>query len=458
MRYVILFLGVLFLGSCGGDSSQEVIIVPSFNETQNDSIRDTSTQVNVFLDVSQKMKGFFQGNSSFKNTLSDLHTFLSLQENNKLIADVNYFFVHNNATVPVASGDFINLITTPQKISWGTNINLAQTLDSITQSSSDSVVNILISDYTLAYAPDAPQIKGDVEANKNNIKFLANQVSVSLSKLPKNGVSTMLHAFQSDFQGAYTTYKFIKKRKRKRINSTDSIPKYKYYTVYLPVLDNKCCANPRPFYIGYFGNEQILKPIDNKLKDIESYQPLENAKFGFQFKNKLNYNFLISSLKEGKFLVSKDGKALKNVSLRSDSIQFAVAVNLTDYPEQVTQIDYVRKYSDVIAENVSGEVVAVHEAKSLKLKSQKDIELLKDMTHVFVIKLHTFNGRDESSFRLALNRDEVAWYEAWSTMDDTEAELRKEKTFAFQHLVSGIQSSYNETNSYFDMTFDIKTK
>lgn len=377
------------------------------------------SKVNLFIETSASMGGYFRNAAEYKTIVSDLAVKV-----NQTISPLAIWFIADSVVkyskTPV---QFSSDIATTQ-IANRKSSELHQIISRIAEKTGKNDVSILISDCILSF-PNA-DIKANPDINKIAApSALKNNIYAAFSDLRKRGMGTSVYAFKSKFYGDYYDFQNVK---------------------------TKLNGEPRPFYIWVIANTGTLSVFDERLSDISSFAPEKSLHFGLIDSAVTSYSIIPQVERKGKWQ-KNDAKSLKKVEVSaSDPAQFCLAVNLNQLPAYAREVAYLEKNLQVSCQNCKTSFVVKEKAQAdhSKLKTITQKQELDAATHVILVSVSDMNlNKSDIQLKLPLKYD--TWYLNWSCPDDKTAAGRLNKTFAFEYLIAGVKEAYDTKNkNYID--------
>jgi hypothetical protein len=373
------------------------------------------TGVNIYLETSASMGGYYLKNAEFKNIISDLA--IKVDKN---IKPVQIYFL---ADSPVRYKNSVEKFSTDIAITRpavSRSSQLHKFLSSIAANTDSSHVSFLVSDCILSF-PDAA-IKANPEINRDAAPgALKNNIFSTFAELKKRGQAVSIFAFTSKFYGTYYDYRNVKTK----LNGT-----------------------PRPFYVWVIGHKDVLKDFEKQLTDVSSFQPLQALHFGLLDSTVNRFDLFYSAGKHGSW--KKDGvdSILKDVEIPSkDSLRFAVAVDLRTLPGYVQQTSYFNSNVQLALKGCSAavKIVKKEDFDRSKIAGDQQLGVIERASHVL---LFSVGSQTLSSARITLSLplQYDNWYQSWSVDDDRYLDPNRPQTFAFKYLIEGVKEAYETKN------------
>jgi hypothetical protein len=384
-------------------------------------------QVNLYLETSASMGGYFAGSAEFKQIVSDLAVKID-----KEISPVKIHFITDSIRdYPYEATRFSSDIATT-KIALSNSSELHHIFNDIAKATKDGDISIFVSDCILSF-PNAA-VKANAEINRQAASgTLKNNIYATFIDLKGRKQAASLYAFSSAFFGKY----------------------YDYQNVKVPLK-----GTVRPFYVWVIAKNNILPVFDAKLAKIPNFKPEQEIHFGLLDQKINNYHILTQLVMKGDYKLIKAGKVsdagIENVEVeKNQSIEFSAMVDLSSLPPYAKKLSYLREHLIVEASGCSANVDLSERLPSVTLKSKNQIAYYERATHVIKVNI-TQLRLDQATLNLRVPLTYDSWYQAWSTMNDKGVKKLGKKTFAFEHLVNGVMEAYhNEGKNLVDLKFQI---
>lgn len=420
MRGITILLITLLLAGCGGGKRK-----PKDEATKPAQKPATIGQIHFFLETSASMGGYLKGGTTFKDVVSEV-----VNKSNQ-IAPVTVYTITDK---PVAysggvSGFVESLATTP--LANGKSSKLHTIFGQVGAKAMGNDIAVLVSDCILSF-PDS-EIKRDPEINRNNASsVLKNQINDQFAQLNSKGVSAMVYAFTSPFNGTYYDYQ----------NKKSSL-----------------MGEQRPFYIWVIGKQSLVADFDKQLQDRLSEKPARQLSFGSGDGMK-KYDLFFGLNKKGDWRAERGNVTEIKFGRKAEPAEFAIGLDLSGLPTYAQSPDYLRENLVIKADNASLKLANVQRRENLnttKRMSDREQQLLARNSHVLTFKIENlFDDEATVSLRLPVRFDN--WYETdWSTMDDSSPDGRRRKTFALVHLMNGVREAYQtNTNDFVNFSFKLE--
>ncbi|AQG78305.1 hypothetical protein [Spirosoma montaniterrae] len=413
-------LSTLFF-QCGSDRKRERTADKPAASTVEKA--PTLGELHFFLETSASMGGYLKGATEFKNIVADfvtkanqikplsLHT-ISAGKPQPLNSDINQF-VAQLATTPLATGK---------------SSELHQIFRQVGETAAGNNVAIFVSDCILSF-PDA-DIRRDPEVNRNNAaSTLKNNMYDQFARFNKQGIGATVYAYTSAFNGTYYTYQNQKQ---------------------------KLVGEQRPFYIWVIGKQALLADVNRQLSDLLSTQPTKRLDFGAVNPLK-TYDLFFSLNKKGDWRAVRGNVAEIKTGRKADPVEFAVGLTLDKLPAYAQAENYIRQNLKTSATNGGVKLVNVQRRNAVKTDrlSDREQKLLSQHSHVLTFRVEQLFD-NEADVTLSLPARTDMWYADWSTSDDRTPAGRRNKTFAFNELMTGVREAYQSgNNEYINLKFKL---
>lgn len=383
----------------------------------------TLGKIHFFLETSASMKGYLTGQTEFKNTVADVVTKASQ------ISPLAIYTISAGKPQPI-NGDvnaFVaQLATTP--LATGKSSELHQIIRQVGEKAAGNDVAIFVSDCILSF-PDA-DIKRDPEVNRNNASStLKNNVYDQFARFRKQGIGATVYAYTSAFNGTYYTYQNQKQ---------------------------KLTGEQRPFYVWVIGKQSLLADVNRQLGELLSETPAKRSDFG-AVAPLTAYDLLFSLNKKGKWQAKQGNVTEINTGRGAEPAEFAIGLNLANLPAYAQSESYIRQNLSATASNGTVKLLTVQRRDAVKTDrlNEREQKLLNPNSHVLTFRVQQLFD-NEATVTLALPVRADTWYAAWSTADDRTPDGRRNKTFAFNELMTGVREAYQSgNNKYIDLKFNL---
>ncbi|TAE27358.1 MAG: hypothetical protein EAZ91_16380 [Cytophagales bacterium] len=420
IRTTFLLIIVALLWSCGGNKRK-----PKDEATKPAEKPATIGQIHFFLETSASMGGYLKGGTTFKDVVSEV-----VNKSNQIAPVTVYTITDKPQAYNGGVGAFVeSLATTP--LANGKSSKLHTIFGQVGAKATGNDIAVLVSDCILSF-PDS-EIKRDPEINRNNASsVLKNQINDQFASLSKKGISAMVYAFTSPFNGTYYDYQ----NKKSLLESEQ-----------------------RPFYIWVIGKQNLVADLDRQLQDRLSEKPSRQLSFG-SGEGMKKYDLFFGLNKKGDWRAERGNVTEIKFGRKAEPAEFAIGLDLSGLPGYAQSPDYLKNNLVVKADNATLKLVSVQRRENVnttKRMSDREQQLLARNSHVVTFKIENLIA-DEATINLRLPVRFDTWYETdWSTMDDRSPDGRRRKTFALVHLMNGVRGAYQtNTNDFVNFSFTLE--
>lgn len=380
-------------------------------------------KIHLYLDNSASMAGYYKDLTEYKTVVSDLAVKLD-----KEIKPVDISFI-SDTTLPYRKtlAEFTSdLATTPMAAQKSSE--LQRMIENVANHCGNNDIAVLVSDCILSF-PDA-NIKANPEINRDNAEStLKNNIYATFVGLRKKGFAASIYGFRSKFYGIYYDYQNRK---------------------------TKLTGTVRPYYVWVIAKKGLLLRFNAQLEHISSFQPENALHFGLVDEPVKTYTILPELERKGEWIKSPSG--VSDIELpKGHSLQIGAVLNLASLPSYAKDIKYLQNNLRISARGCHAkfEIKDKTTVNYAKLHSESQIRAFESASHVLLITVSDISlSQADLHFNLPLEYD--TWYQDWSTMDDRGISLQSNKTFAFEHLISGVKEAYATWNkNYIDFSLSL---
>lgn len=250
-------------------------------QIKNSFVENKSKRINVYIENSGSMKGYFVGNSQIKDIIKDYYDRISEKQDNQDTITLNYI----NTEIENYEKDIKRYLANTQARCTASFTKIDDILSAAMKGCNDTTVNIVVSDFCFT-------------SNDGSLAMAASGITSLFSEQMKSnsGLSIAIIKYMSDFKG-------------------------KFYPGGIP------CNKPLPFYIWIFGNATEVKQIANL--------PIKNENCGkllLQPKQLINYRIISKKARmiDGDAIIVKEwdknrGRGF-SCSRREDSDEYVVNI------------------------------------------------------------------------------------------------------------------------------------
>ncbi|WP_162426089.1 hypothetical protein [Pontibacter pudoricolor] len=380
----------------------------------------TRVNVNVYLEISNGMKGFMptpttgKAATTFQNNLLKL---ISEVQDGRYVAEKGFYLAKEDAqSRPVL--DSVSYNTMKSYIVSGIKDDVRGTplpamLKSALQKSIDQgAVSVIISDFI--HGPD-PRDQGQFISLDADIRS-------SLREAEHQGLAIAILGNSSEFFGTY--HPAVKKPEQRRTLNGVEIP----------------------YYIWVIGPQQDVQVVTNRvLRNL----PAQQAYFGFKYES-IPYSAL---LKEKQFrpagvvyCSSRNADPCTAVNLqpaKDEPVEFTIGLDLSQLPISMQTIDYLKKNLKVTSNGSRPTIVSVKAADET-IKATPDLAKYSHFVRVRVPELTANSG----TISVQLPQVTPAWIKTWSTDNDNNPASAPKKTYQLTKIIDGVQALYRDQNDF----------
>ena len=425
--HMVLFCMALFLSGCytrqtEGEETEPAVATPAQTERAPAVTPEAKTpekvDVNVYLEISNGMKGFMptaaagKEATAFQNNLLKL---ISEVQDGRYVAGKGFYLAKEDAqSRPVL--DSVSYNTLKSYIVNGIRDDVRGTplpamLQAALQKSLDQgAVSIIISDFIHGPSDQGQFISLDAD------------IRSSLRAAEHEGLAIAMLANTSEFFGTY--HPAVKKPEVRRTLNGEEIP----------------------YYIWVIGRQEEVQVVTNKvLRNL----PPQQAYFGFEYEH-IPYSAV---LKERQFYPSgniycssRNADPCTSVNLqpeKEEPVEFTVGLDLSGLPLSMQQADYLKKNLIVAATGTRATMVSVAPADE-NIKATPDLARYTHFVRVKVPELTANSG----NITVQLPQVYPAWIDAWATANDNNPAAEPKKTYQLDKIVDGVQALYRDQGEH----------
>lgn len=385
-------------------------------------------KINLYLETSASMGGYFHGNAEFKQIISDLAVKMD-----KEISPVSIHFISEKVVdYPGNATKFSSDIATTD-IALAKGSELHHIFDTVAKATKDGDISIMVSDCILSFPNSA--VKANPLINKESASgTLKNNIYSTFIELKHRGQAASLYAFSSAFYGSYYDYQNVK---------------------------TLLSGTVRPFYVWVIAKNKLLPVFDGKLASIPNFKPEKELHFGLIDRKVNRYHIITQLWKQGSYELIRASKGESDVGIENvetkakEALGFSAVLDLNALPPYAKNISYLQNKLKMELKGCTAEVQISETSPSLVLKNKNQMAYYEQASHV--LKITVKNIRlPYATISLTLPLEYDSWSQEWSTMDDKGINKLGKKTFAFTHLVDGVKEAYNNSGKNFiDLKFQI---
>lgn len=412
-----LLLFSFFLVFSGCSSNEDKKTVKSVSQEKK------IDKINFFMETSGSMAGYLKGTTDFVKTIPNLLIAIEQKIDSGKTPMHSYYIADTITPFAGTTKDFIYEISTKRPAKEKSS-EMHRIFKMIADKTDSNDISMFVSDCILSYSDK--DIKSNPEINREKaeggLKPFITSAFNDLQK--KNDMCASVYGFNSNFNGTYYTYQNNK----------------------IPVNGNVV----RPYYLWVIGNRDLLKKFNGELKKLESFKPDNiSIDFGIFDKPITDYTVFFKYKKSGEW--ETGNKGLTNVEVsKTKPATFAIGADLSSLPDYVKDTAYLLQNLNRNNDNIDFKIVRVLLQKSIDRSDLKKNEqdAFNKSTHLFLIEINNIY-KPTADVRISLPLQYDTSYRKLSIMDDRKIASLSGKTFAFQYLVDGVRSAYQNANQEF---------
>lgn len=385
---------------------------------------------NFYFENSASMDGYLNGNSDFKKALFRLLTSINghdeqaqLKFINKEIKEVNYELSKFM--------DFLTIDAVRKNRAKGTSTDINQILETTTkQVLKDKKTAIVVSDFLYSISGQ------DVQAGLSGQQSATTLLFQNLKK--RGDFAVLVIKCMSNFDGNYYDFKNPNKGKKIKI--------------------------PRPYYIWVIGKkDEVLRfPSRYRISELEGYED-HALVYDVSSHDKPYFTVLPRTERVGSFRYPRGGgetiNKITNLEPRKKEFQFSMLVDLGDLPlpaSYLTDRDNYKITSDI---GDDFELVDVRDNLVRDLDNNDKVKFKDKGTHILVLKTTERISPNEQKLNIQLVNNSPNWIQQSSTLDDTNIQSTRNKTFGLSYLLAGVEEAYvpkGVQSHFFDISIKMK--
>lgn len=370
--------------------------------------------VNVYLEISNGMKGFMptaaagKEATTFQNNLLQL---ISEVQDGRYVGEKGFYLAKEDAqSRPVL--DSVSYNTMKSTIVSGIKDDVRGTplpamLKAALQKSIDQgAVSVIISDFIHGPSDQGQFISLDAD------------IRSSLREAEHRDLAIAILANASEFFGTY--HPAVKKPEVRRSLNGEEIP----------------------YYIWVIGPQEQVQVVTNRvLRNL----PAQQAYFGFEYKN-IPYTAL---LKEKQFrpagvvyCSSRNADPCTEINLQPDKkepVEFTIGLDLSQLPLSMQSLDYLKKNLIVTGTGSRASMVSITAADE-SIKATPDLAKYSHFVRVRVPELTASSG----TITVQLPQVTPNWITSWSTDNDNNPAADPKKTYQLTKIIDGVQALYRD--------------
>jgi hypothetical protein len=383
------------------------------------------SRVNVILDTSASMQGYFRGDTQLKSTTATLVSAIDkLQRTVQKPQQVVFQYSKSDGNLESTqfnSQVFLHKLLNEELVN-GQDSLLDQVFQHTLTDTNTSDLSILITDNIFSYS--SKDIRQNREVNKENIQALASSVQLMFNDANARGLSVSLIALSSRFHGVYYDYR------------NDKIP---------------CCSEERPYYIWLFGTPQTIAAFRGFLNQ-EGFEEDASIDFAPAYQHPQALALQYADNRRTVYRSGETDLELPATGAAGDTT-VKVALDLSRLPKDLTRSDPLQHF-EVLSRSIeigSWTLEPIDQASaSLDVRDKKAItKAITDhemhCTHILTVHVKTPLVQD-GHLVLALSTSLPSWITNWSLEDDSHMDKTSaKKTYGLEYFVRAIRKAYSGT-------------
>lgn len=388
--------------------------------------------VNIYIENSGSMFGFVNGNTGFKNALTQLVVALKSRYDED---SIKFHFINRQITSLTVTGDIEyfpkTLSNIGDKDSGDSDIN--EIFRQILENTSSASISILVSDCVYSVGRDVKN--NDIDGALKIQKSLTEGVFKNV--INDKGFSTVFAQLVSDFNGTYYT-----KDNYKTPLNGQQIP------YYITVIGSETDLQKFDFVGGLDGYQNKLVLTTQDYSQNTFYSLLQTTEDNGEYKPIRTRNSNPNII-----------QSVENIRFRGrggDTFVFSLAVDFDKLP---VDENYVVEQSNYIIEKGDYEIASIlpFDRNMVKPNALKKLDQANiTPTHILIFE-NTSNRYSDLVF--ALKKNVPKWIYTWNTNDDSDIKANLKQTFGLKYLVEGVFEAYQNSSSNKDyITFTINIK
>ena len=413
MKYILYIIFMAGAVACPNKPGKEAPAAPE----------KKISRINFFMEVSGSMAGYMNGATGFSSTMPNLLVEMSGKIDSGRTPLHNYMIAASIMPFRGRTEDFIRKLSTENPAKEKSS-EMHKIFRMVANNTDSNDISIFTSDCILSYPDEIIKRRPEINKMQADGELKSNITQTFLDLQKKNDMCASLYVFNSTYNGKYYTYQ------------------NNYILLRGDVL--------RPYYLWVIGNRDLLLKFNSRLKQLQHFKPVYSMDFGLYASPANKYSILFSHEKKGSWSTT-DYTTLKNVSAtKNKPAVFAIALDLHHLPAYATDTGYLLKNLQSKSQGLAFSILRVTSAAGIDRASlrNKEQKIIDTSTHVILIQITSiFNDEGNIELELPLKYDTL--YKKFSTMDDRKKDSLAGKTFAFEHLVDGVRTAYEDLNQRF---------
>lgn len=413
------------LEEIGSPVSSDVTAPKIIAASPANEVTPTSVNVNVYLEISNGMKGFMPAPTAGKKPTEFQSRVVKMLSDVQYggAASTSYFYAMEDKQSKPAL-DSVSFDVLKSTITSGIQSDVRGTplpeliKQALEKSAKQNAISIIVSDFI-----HGPKVPGDLISVSGDVRG-------SLQLVKEKGLVVAVFGDASSFYGSY--HPAVKTPEKK-----------------IPLQGEA----PIPYYIWVIGKQGDVQYLTSKML---SSLPAQQAYYGFTYKS-VPYSALPKSAKfpatGNVYCTTKAPAACTSISLSPEKdvpVEFMVGLDLRKLPEPLQQATYLDRHLKVSGFGAKASKTAVIVANSAT-RSNPDLAKFTHFVRLSVPSLSAAKG----TITISLPHVNPAWVSAWSTTDDNNPKANPKKTFQFDRIIEGVQDLYkSQKQDVFNVTMN----
>jgi hypothetical protein len=379
------------------------------------------SRVNVILDTSASMQGYFRGATQLKSTTATLVSAIDkLQRTVQKPQQVVFQYSKSDGNLESTQFNsqlFLHKLLNEELVN-GQDSLLDQVFQHTLAETNASDLSILITDSIFSYS--STEIRRNPEVNKENVQALASSVQLMFNDANARGLAVSLIALSSRFNGVYYDYRNEK---------------------------IACCSEERPYYIWLFGTPQTISAFRGFLNQ-EGIEEDASIDFAPAYQHPQALALQYADKRQNVYRSEEAGLELPATGAAGDTT-VKVALDLSRLPKDLTRSDPLQHF-EVLSRSVeiaSWTLEPIDKAyASLDIRDKRAIaDHGMHCTHILNVHVKTPLMQD-GHLVLALSTNLPSWITNWSLEDDSRMDkINVKKTYGLEYFVRAIGKAYSGT-------------
>lgn len=377
-------------------------------------------QINLFLENSASMAGYFQKRTSFSDKIDDIITQMNSTDiyKDKLFTYTICDSIENYKDVQ--SFQEALRLQTGKKISVGKSSKLDNIIQRVYENTNQEEVSLLITDGIMSGSDKAIKAyfsKNNTHYNIDQKNALKNEIFTTVDNHKKE-YFVNIYPYKSNFNGTYYS------------------------------LDNsktKGEFNERPYYIIAVGQKSVYEDFVNKTHSI--LNPKEIITLGAEFSsvkclptiygtNKKNVEIKVDS----DIIRLKPNRRTFTIPLLVNFESLQKVIDITDVEDiiQVTSNDNELE-SKIEVYSIDDTTVPLIQSGDSNFKSELSIS-----SHLIEVNINNYDYNASDIISISIKNEEPVWYRKWDISNDLKVDYEFNKTLNLDYFIAGFIEAYNE--------------